>query len=94
MFGIVKCKKCKKKIERNIICPSCGYDNRDFFLRHKLISLLICFFIIPVVGYCYYLFNTYDNEEFRNNYIKYRALNDSNNYKIPLEIKNIFHIIV
>lgn len=80
MFGIVKCRGCGAKIYRNQICEECGYDNRDFFIKHKFISLILCIFIIPVSIYIFNIF-TFNDEKDISNKVKSAIINDERNYR-------------
>lgn len=45
------CKECGKEISSNAKkCPSCGKDNRSFFIKHKIISIIGILVILAAVG--------------------------------------------
>lgn len=47
MNKMTNCKACGKEIAKGAkICPSCGKEQRNFFMRHKIISIILGFMII------------------------------------------------
>ena len=51
MSKLVNCKACGNQIAKGIKhCPSCGKDNRNFFAKHKIITVLLVLFIIGCIG--------------------------------------------
>ena len=46
MKKIVKCKVCGKDIAKGAICPVCGKNNKNFFMRHKVLTVVLAFFIL------------------------------------------------
>lgn len=52
MSGLVKCKACQKEIAKGVKkCIHCGKDQRNFIMRHKIISgILILLFIVIVTA--------------------------------------------
>lgn len=51
MSKLVNCKACGNQIAKGTKhCPSCGKDNRNFFVKHKIITALLVLFIIGCIG--------------------------------------------
>lgn len=45
------CKACEKEIAKGIKkCPSCGADQRNFFGKHKIITIILALIIIGGIG--------------------------------------------
>lgn len=45
------CKECKKEISSSAgKCPECGKDQRSWFMRHKLLSVVIVVILLGVFG--------------------------------------------
>ncbi|AAK81618.1 putative OB-fold protein [Clostridium acetobutylicum] len=40
MSKLIKCKACGKEIAKRSICSNCGKDHRNFFVRHKILTVL------------------------------------------------------
>lgn len=47
---MTSCKACGKEIAKGAKCPSCGKDNRNFFMKHKVISFILAIIIIGGIG--------------------------------------------
>lgn len=46
-----KCPKCQEEISKNAKkCKHCGSDLRNWFLRHKIISVVLIFFVLVIIG--------------------------------------------
>ena len=51
MKKMTTCKACGKDIAKGVNkCPNCGKDQRNFFMKHKIISVIIIFFIIGTIS--------------------------------------------
>ena len=51
MNNLVKCKACGKEIAKGVKkCPNCGKDQRNFFFRHKIISIIGIIVILGIIG--------------------------------------------
>ncbi len=51
MENLVKCKACGKEIAKGVKkCPSCGKDQRNFFMKHKIITGIAVLFILGAIG--------------------------------------------
>lgn len=51
MSKLTKCKACSKDIAKGVKkCPSCGKDQRNWFMRHKIITGIIVLIIIGALG--------------------------------------------
>jgi hypothetical protein len=51
MENLKKCKACGDEIAKGVNkCPHCGKDQRNFFMRHKIISILVILFVIGIIG--------------------------------------------
>lgn len=48
--NLVSCKACGKEIAKGVKkCPNCGKDQRNFFMRHKIITLLLAVVVIIIL---------------------------------------------
>lgn len=48
---LTNCKACQKEIARSVgKCPSCGHDQRNLFMRHKVITGIIVLAVIGTSG--------------------------------------------
>ena len=46
-MALKKCKECGKEISSSAKkCPSCGKDQRNWFVRHKVLTLIIIIFVV------------------------------------------------
>lgn len=52
MKKMMNCKSCGKEISKGVKCPNCGKDNRNFFMKHKIISSILGLVIIGSMGGC------------------------------------------
>lgn len=51
MSKMTNCKACGKEIASGAkICPSCGKDQRNFFMKHKIISVVLVLIILGAIG--------------------------------------------
>lgn len=50
MSKLVKCKTCGKEIASGAKCPGCGKDNRNFFMRHKILTAILAVSILGGIG--------------------------------------------
>ncbi|AQQ54064.1 DUF4352 domain-containing protein [Planococcus lenghuensis] len=51
MSKLVACKACKKEIAKGVKkCPSCGKDQRNWLMRHKILSTIGFIFLISFVS--------------------------------------------
>lgn len=51
MSKLVNCKACGNQIAKGTkCCPNCGKDNRNFFAKHKIMTVLLALFIIGCIG--------------------------------------------
>ncbi|MCB2296053.1 Ltp family lipoprotein [Clostridium algoriphilum] len=51
MNKLTKCKACSKDIAKGVKkCPSCGKDQRNWFMKHKIITGIIVIIFIGVLG--------------------------------------------
>ena len=53
--NMTNCKACSKEIAKGAkVCPNCGKDQRNFFMRHKILTiiggLVVLGVIVNVVG--------------------------------------------
>ena len=56
-MALIQCKECSKEISSDVKkCPNCGYDRRNFFMRHKIMTFMgvgffgFIFFIVVIVA--------------------------------------------
>lgn len=48
---LVACKACGKEIGKGVKkCPQCGTDQRNFFMKHKIITGVLVLVVLGVVG--------------------------------------------
>lgn len=51
MSKLVKCKSCGKEVAKGSkSCPGCGKDNRNFFMKHKILTAIAILVILGVAG--------------------------------------------
>lgn len=49
--NLVKCKACGADIAKSVKkCPHCGEDQRNFFMRHKILSVIIVLIVLAGIG--------------------------------------------
>ncbi|MFC5466839.1 DUF4352 domain-containing protein [Lederbergia graminis] len=49
--GLVPCKACKKEIAKGVKkCPNCGKDQRNWFMRHKILSFIAAIIVLGIIG--------------------------------------------
>lgn len=44
------CKECGSEVSSKGICPKCGKDQRNFFVKHKVITFILILIIVGVVA--------------------------------------------
>jgi len=48
---LTKCKACGSDIAKGVkVCPNCGKDQRNFFMRHKFISTVLILIVLGIFG--------------------------------------------
>ena len=48
---LINCKTCGSEISKGAkYCPNCGNDNRKFYAKNKVLTILVALFIIGRVG--------------------------------------------
>lgn len=51
MAELVKCKACGKEIAKGVKkCPNCGKDQRNWFMRHKILSIIGAIILLFIIG--------------------------------------------
>lgn len=51
MANLVECKACGKEIAKGVKkCPHCGKDQRNWFMRHKILSFIGVIILISIIG--------------------------------------------
>ncbi|MCM3729639.1 DUF4352 domain-containing protein [Neobacillus cucumis] len=51
MSKLVSCKACQKEIAKGVKkCPSCGKDQRNWFMRHKILSFIGFVVVLGIIG--------------------------------------------
>lgn len=51
MAGLVACKTCSKEIAKGVKkCPHCGKDQRNWFMRHKIMTFIGTMIILFIIG--------------------------------------------
>ncbi len=49
--NLVKCKACGKEIAKGVKkCPHCGKDQRNWFMRHKFLSIIGLIIVLAIIG--------------------------------------------
>ena len=43
------CKRCGASVDSKGVCPQCGNDQRDFFVKHKVLSVIAVVILLAVV---------------------------------------------
>ncbi len=50
-MAIIKCKECNADISSTVNkCPSCGKDQRNWFMKHKILTVILIFVVLSVIG--------------------------------------------
>lgn len=49
-MALKMCKECGAEVSSKGICPKCGKDQKNFFLKHKIISFILIIVVIVVIG--------------------------------------------
>lgn len=50
-MALKKCKECGKEISSSTKkCPGCGKDQRNWFMRHKILTIIIILVVIGIAG--------------------------------------------
>lgn len=49
-MALKMCKECGTEVSSKGICPKCGKDQKNFFLKHKIISFILIIVVIVVIG--------------------------------------------
>ncbi|MFS0639198.1 hypothetical protein AB1K84_25325 [Mesobacillus foraminis] len=51
MANLVPCKACGKEIAKGVKkCPNCGKDQRNWFMRHKILSFIGAIVLLVAIG--------------------------------------------
>ena len=50
MNKMTNCKVCGKEISKGVKCPNCGKDNRNFFMKHKIVSVISIIVAVAVIS--------------------------------------------
>lgn len=51
MAKLVPCKACEKEIAKGVKkCPSCGKDQRNWFMKHKILTAIGILVVISILG--------------------------------------------
>lgn len=49
-MALKMCKECGAEVSSKGVCPKCGKDQRNFFVKHKFVSFLLVIIVIGVVA--------------------------------------------
>ncbi|MDQ1002676.1 hypothetical protein QFZ28_003076 [Neobacillus niacini] len=50
MANLVQCKACGKEIAKGVKkCPHCGKDQRNWFMRHKILTFILAIIILAIL---------------------------------------------
>ena len=44
------CKECGSEVSSKGVCPKCGKDQRNFFIKHKVVTFFLIVIILGVIG--------------------------------------------
>ena len=48
---MVSCKACNKEIAKGVKkCPHCGKDQRNFFMKHKILTGILVVVLLAAIG--------------------------------------------
>lgn len=51
MAGLVGCKACSKEIAKGVKkCPNCGKDQRNWFMKHKIMTFIGAIILISIIS--------------------------------------------
>ncbi len=51
MADLVRCKECNQEIAKGVKkCPHCGKDQRNFFMKHKILTAVLAIILIAIIG--------------------------------------------
>ena len=51
MANLVECKACGKEIAKGVKkCPHCGKDQRNWFMRHKIMTFIGAIILLAIIG--------------------------------------------
>lgn len=50
MSKLIKCPACGQEIAKGAKCPHCGHDSRNFFAKHKILTVLLALIVLGVIG--------------------------------------------
>lgn len=51
MAGLIECKACKKEIAKGVKkCPNCGKDQRNWFMKHKIMTIIGAIILIAIIS--------------------------------------------
>lgn len=50
-MAMKKCKECGEEVSSSAkVCPKCGKDQRNFFMKHKVITFILAIVILGAIG--------------------------------------------
>lgn len=49
-MALKKCKECGAEVSSKGICPKCGKDQRNFFVKHKVVTFILVIVIVGVIA--------------------------------------------
>ena len=51
MAGLISCKACNKEIAKGVKkCPHCGKDQRNWFMRHKIMTFIGAIIVLVIIS--------------------------------------------
>jgi Domain of unknown function (DUF4352) len=51
MSNLIECKACGKEIAKGVKkCPHCGKDQRNWFMRHKIMTFILVIIVIGIIS--------------------------------------------
>ncbi|RFU69870.1 DUF4352 domain-containing protein [Peribacillus saganii] len=51
MSNLVQCKACNKEVAKGVKkCPHCGKDQRNWFMRHKIMTFIVAIILIAIIS--------------------------------------------
>ena len=48
-MALKKCKECGAEVSSTGVCPKCGKDQRNFFVKHKVITFLLVVAVLAII---------------------------------------------
>lgn len=49
-MALKKCKECGNEVSSKGVCPKCGKDQRNFFVKHKVITFILIIIVLSIIA--------------------------------------------